>query len=83
MNTSKPKIVKKSSEKNNSILTDFVKNILKTATTKPKHFDAQNLLEKIQKQGFPKNDTWTSKYDLLVCKAQQYISRISIMGEFY
>lgn len=86
MNTSKrseAKIVKKSSEKNNSILTDFVKNILKTATTKPKHFDAQTLLEKIQKQGFPKNDTWSSKYDLFVCKAQQYINRISIMGEFY
>lgn len=81
----KNNIIKKASvDKNNSILTDFVKNILKTATaTKTKQFDAQNLLEKIYKQNFPKNDTWTTRYDLLTCKAQPYINRISIMGEFY
>jgi mannosidase alpha-like ER degradation enhancer 2 len=78
------KIIKKSIEKNNnSILTDFVKNILKTATSKPKTFDAQSLLEKINKSSFPRNDTWLTRYDLLTCKAQPYINRISVMGEFY
>lgn len=87
VNKRKVDVIKKTIEKNNnSILTDFVKNILKTATaSKPRQFDAQNLLEKIKENshGFTKNDTWTSKYDLLTCKAQAYINRISIMGEFY
>lgn len=80
------KIIKKSPEKNNnSIITEFVKNILKTAQAKPKKFDPQMLLEKIKTNsfGFTRNDTWTTKYDLLTCKAQAYSNRISVMGEFY
>lgn len=78
------KIIKKFSKKNNSILTDFVRNILNTATAKPKSFDAQNLLEKIHKNNSsPRNDTWTTRYELLTCKSQPYINRISVMGEFY
>lgn len=79
------KIIKKSAEKNNSIITEFVKNILKTAQTKPKNFDPQTLLEKIQSNsyGFVRNKTWTTKYDILTCKAQAYGNRISVMGEFY
>lgn len=81
---SESKIIKKPTEKNNnSIITDFVKNILKSATSKPKNFDAQTLLEKIHKNSFPRNDTWSTRYDLLTCKAQPYINRISVMGEFY
>lgn len=81
---SESKIIKKATEKgNNSILTDFVKNILKTATARPKNFDAQTLLEKIQKNSYPRNETWSTRYDLLKCKSQPYINRISVMGEFY
>lgn len=78
------KIIQRNNDKNNnSIVTDFVKNILKTATAKPKYFDAQTLLEKIHKSSYSQNDTWSKKYDLLTCKAQPYINRISVMGEFY
>ena len=66
----------------NSVLTDFVKTILKT-TTKPKKFDSQLLLEKIRENKFSMNETWETKYELLTCKAQPYLQRISVMGEFY
>lgn len=67
---------------NNSILTEFVQAILKS-TQKPKAFDAQNLLGKIRENKYPRNDSWTTKYELLTCKAQPYLQRISVMGEFY
>lgn len=75
-------IIKPPSESNNSILTDFVQAILKT-TQKPKKFDPQMLLEKIKENKFPRNESWTSKFELLTCKAQHYLHRISVMGEFY
>lgn len=81
-NTREVKITKPSSDSNNSVLTDFVKTILKTAR-KPKKFDAQLLLEKIRETKFPRNETWDTKYELLTCKAQPYLQRISVMGEFY
>lgn len=68
---------------NNSILTDFVQAILKTASRKVKKFDPQQLLEKIKENSFPRNESWSQKYELLTCKAQPYLQRISVMGEFY
>lgn len=67
---------------NNSILTEFVKTILKSSH-KPKKFDPQTLLEKIRERGTTRNETWSSRYELLSCKAQPYLQRISVMGEFY
>ena len=77
------RIIQKPVDSNNSILTDFVQAILKTATRKPKKFDAQMLLEKIRENQFPRNETWSARYELLTCKAQPYLQRISVMGEFY
>jgi ER degradation enhancer, mannosidase alpha-like 2 len=76
------KITKPSSDSNNSVLTDFVKTILKS-TQRPKKFDPQMLIEKIRENKFPRNETWETKYELLTCKAQPYLQRISVMGEFY
>lgn len=77
------RIIQKPVDSNNSILTDFVQAILKTATRKIKKFDAQTLLEKIRENQLPRNDTWSDRYELLTCKAQPYLQRISVMGEFY
>lgn len=77
------RIISKPVDSNNSILTDFVQAILKSATRKPKKFDQQLLLEKIRENKIPRNDSWTQKYELLTCKAQPYLQRVSVMGEFY
>lgn len=76
-------IQKPTMDSNNSILTDFVQAILKTASRKPKKFDAQILLERIRENRFPRNESWSERYELLTCKAQPYLQRISVMGEFY
>lgn len=73
----------RSAEKNNSILTDFVQAILKTTSRRVKKFDPQTLLEKIRENGFPRNESWSQRYELLTCKAQPYMQRISVLGEFY
>jgi mannosidase alpha-like ER degradation enhancer 2 len=70
---------------NNSILTDFVQAILKSSSSQ-KPFNEQQLLQRIRSEGakaYPKNESWSSRYDLLTCKAQPYLQRISVMGEFY
>lgn len=74
-------IPSKSSDSNNSILTDFVQAILKT-TLQPKPFDPQLLLGKIRENRYPRNESWETKYELLSCKAQRYAQRMSVMGEF-
>lgn len=79
-----PRIIQKPTDSNNSILTDFVQAILKTAARKPrKKFDAQMLLEKIRLNNLPRNESWSERYEILTCKAQPYLQRISVMGEFY
>lgn len=75
-------IVSKPVESNNSILTDFIQVILKT-TKKAKKFDSQKMLERIRENKFARNETWATRFDLMTCKAQPYLQRISVMGEFY
>lgn len=66
---------------NNSILTDFVHSILmSTLPIKPK-FNPQDLLEKIRNNGM--NRTQSKNYKLLTCKAQPYLQRVTVLGEFY
>lgn len=66
---------------NNSILADFVHSILKsTLPVKPK-FNPQDLLEKIRNNGM--NRTYNKNYKLLTCKAQPYLQRVTVLGEFY
>lgn len=66
---------------NNSVLSEFVQSVLKsTLPMKPK-FNAQNLLERIRENSSYRNVT--QKWNLLTCKAQPYLGRITVMGEFY
>lgn len=66
---------------NTSMLTEFVQSLLKsTLPTKPK-FNAQAMLEKIRASGIGANIT--KNYQLLTCKAQPYLQRITVLGEFY
>lgn len=66
---------------NNSVLSEFVQSVLKsTLPLKPK-FNSQSLLEKIREYGVYKNVS--QNWSLLTCKAQPYLSRVTIMGEFY
>ncbi|KAG4068777.1 hypothetical protein HA402_002468 [Bradysia odoriphaga] len=66
---------------NNSVLSEFVQSVLKsTLPMKPK-FNPQNLLEKIREKSSFENVT--QNWNLLTCKAQPYLSRITVMGEFY
>lgn len=49
-----------------------------------KKFNPQQMLERIrQDKKYIKNDTWQYNYKLLSCKAQPFLQRISIMGEFF
>lgn len=77
-----------SSKNNNSILTDFVHSILKTTALSEKpyqKFDPQKLLDNIRKMNLKANITHLGEtdYKLLTCKAQSYLQRISVFGEFF
>lgn len=66
---------------NNSVLSEFVQSVLKsTLPMKPK-FNPQILLEKIRGNSLYENAK--QNWNLLTCKAQPYLSRITVMGEFY
>lgn len=66
---------------NNSVLSEFVQSVLKsTLPLKPK-FNPQSLLEKIRGNGVYTNVS--QNWSLLTCKAQPYLNRVTIMGEFY
>lgn len=76
------KVVQKPVDSNHSIFTEFVEAILKSAKRPKKPFDPQELLEKIRKNKAPRNESWAQRYDLMTCKAQPYLQRMSMMGEF-
>lgn len=66
---------------NSSVLSEFVQSILKsTLPTKPK-FDPQRLLEKIRVHASYRNIS--QNFELLTCKAQPYLQRVSVLGEFF
>lgn len=65
---------------NNSVLSEFVQSVLKSTLMKPK-FNPQNLLEKIRERSLYRNVS--QNWNLLTCKAQPYLNRITVMGEFY
>lgn len=69
------------SDSNSSILGDLVQAFLKPAT--PKKFDPQDLFNRIRSQEQFRNSSWNNKYDLLTCKSQPYLQRMSVMGEFF
>ncbi|XP_050300269.1 ER degradation-enhancing alpha-mannosidase-like protein 2 [Anthonomus grandis grandis] len=49
-----------------------------------KVYDMQMILDKLRKENrYPRNETWENKYELLGCKAQKFLQRLSIVGEFF
>lgn len=47
-------------------------------------FDAQQMLERIRKENkYPKNESWEVNFELLGCRAQKFLQRLSIMGEVF
>lgn len=79
-------------EKGTNNITAFVHSILKSALPAAPRFDAQRLLEKVrsnealrllQRPG-PRNGTQPAVgYRWLTCRAQPFLHRISVMGEFF
>lgn len=53
-------------------------------TKQGKLFDPQQMLERFRRENkYPRNETWENNYELLSCRAQKFLQRISIMGEFF
>lgn len=80
-----PKEASQSSEdevqEENIAVKNFIERILPNHT---KQFDPQDMLEKIRtKKIYPRNTTWEQNYRILSCKAQPFIQRISVLGEFF
>lgn len=49
-----------------------------------KQMDPQEMLERIRKEHrYFKNSTWEHNYKILSCKAQPFLQRLSILGEFF
>lgn len=47
-------------------------------------FDPQQMLERIRTESkYFRNETWQENFKLMSCKAQPFLQRISIMGEFF
>lgn len=75
-------------KENNSILSGFVESIINaTASLKPpkrqKRFDAQKLLDRIRVLASNATNIGERDYKLLTCKAQPYLQRITVLGEFF
>lgn len=55
-----------------------------TKTKSRKKFDVQEMLERFRRDNtYKKNSTWENNYKLLSCKAQPFLQRFSILGEFF
>lgn len=47
-------------------------------------FDPQQMLERIRKESrYARNESWQENFKLMSCKAQPFLQRLSIMGEFF
>lgn len=65
-------------------MTENVPKILNTLlNNEESKFDPQELLERIRNTNrYPRNSSWENNYKLLSCKAQPFLQRLSILGEF-
>ena len=69
--------------KSNSTISEFIQNLILSQTQRKPQFDPQTLLMKIKENGHYRNQTWATKHGLLTCKAQPFLQRITVLGEFY
>ncbi|XP_062539220.1 ER degradation-enhancing alpha-mannosidase-like protein 2 [Armigeres subalbatus] len=67
----------------NNTITEFVQNMFKTKVYQKAKMDPQALLRKVKETGHHRNGTWASNYGLLTCKAQPFLQRITLLGEFF
>lgn len=81
INKTTQNILKKS--ENNSILSEFVQTLLKSTQKPRRKFEPQELLKKIKTEGQHRNETWNDQWELLMCKAQPFLQRMSVWGEFF
>uniref|UniRef100_A0A0K8TE01 alpha-1,2-Mannosidase n=1 Tax=Lygus hesperus TaxID=30085 RepID=A0A0K8TE01_LYGHE len=65
-------------------LTEYVKTLVVSPPPPKNKFDAQKLLESVRYATARRalNHSWTDRYDYLTCKAQPFLIRITIAGEF-
>lgn len=70
-------------EKISGLLPSIIIELLPNITIQTKH-DPQLMLERIRtERKYSKFATWQNQYNLLTCKAQPFLQRMSIMGEFF
>lgn len=67
---------------NNSVFQEFVQTIIKV-TGRSNTFDPQSFLEHIRVNGVYRNESWSREYQLLRCKAQPFLQRLSVLGQFF
>lgn len=67
---------------NNSVFQEFVQTIIKV-TVRSTAFDPQSFLEHIRTNGIYRNESWSKEYQLLKCKAQPFLQRLSVLGQFF
>ncbi|XP_063911946.1 ER degradation-enhancing alpha-mannosidase-like protein 2 [Zophobas morio] len=80
------KINSETIEGNVTLLTDAENKSqpVRKTTTGKKKFDVQVMLERLRKEGKHwRNETSENNYKLLSCKAQPFLQRLSILGEFF
>lgn len=65
-------------------LTEYVKTLVISPPPLKNKFDVQALLESVRYASAlrPTNRSWNNRYDFLSCKAQPFLIRITIAGEF-
>lgn len=78
-----PQVTKppKTSENNNSLLTNFVETIIKSTMPRKSTFDSQTFLQKIRANGI--YNTIEQRYELLTCRAKPYAERFSYRTEIF
>ncbi|XP_058829878.1 ER degradation-enhancing alpha-mannosidase-like protein 2 [Topomyia yanbarensis] len=67
----------------NSTIADFVQNMFKSKVYHKTKFEPEVLLSRIKESGHYRNSSWAANYGLLTCKAQPFLQRITLLGEFF
>lgn len=72
-------------EENTTNLTGNVSIVQDTFEEDPtKKFDPQEMLERFRNDNkYYRNESWRQNYKIMSCKAQPFLQRLSIMGEFF
>ncbi|KAI4462620.1 er degradation-enhancing alpha-mannosidase-like protein 2 [Holotrichia oblita] len=73
---------KEKSSDDNTKFIRMIKNII--PPTPRQKFDPQKMLERFRYENkYPVNSSWATNYELLSCKAQPFLQKMSLYGEFF